>query len=74
MKWKTVGQIILLLIIGAIIFYLLYPKWYFYPRVSVKANKITGQIYVWSKEQRRWILVTNKPKHKLIDDLGILDK
>lgn len=74
MKWKNMLQVGLLLILGAVVFYFVYPKWQYYPNSLIKINKITGQIYQWSKEQQRWILATNKPKRKLIDDLGILYK
>ena len=41
MKWKTFWQILVLIISTAIVFYIVYPKYYIYKRVMV--NKITGQ-------------------------------
>ena len=80
MKWKNLLQIGLLLILGAVVFYFVYPKWYFYPNKPIKANRITGQIYQYNNG--RWRLIGRKLKSlsnktqktlNLKDDLGILD-
>ncbi len=89
MKWKNVLQIGLLLILGAAVFYFVYPKWYFYPNKPIKANRITGQIYQYNNgrwrligRKGRWRLIrgklkslSNKPQKtlNLKDDLGILE-
>jgi len=79
MKWKNLLQIGLLLILGAAVFYFVYPKWYFYPNKPIKANRITGQIYQYNNG--RWGLIGRKLKDLLVrpqktlnlkDDLGIL--
>jgi len=80
MKWRNLLQIGLLLILGAVVFYFVYPKWYFYPNKPIKANRITGQIYQYNNGQ--WRLIGRKPKSlsnksqktlNLKDDLGILE-
>ena len=47
MKWKKFGQIVLLLIIAGVIFYLVCPKYHFF-RWSLgrgyKGNRITGRV------------------------------
>ena len=52
MEWKTFFKILLLMIIGAILFYLVYPKYYFTTSDSIivmKGNKITGQVSLGNK-------------------------
>ena len=48
MKWKTFGQIVLLLVIAGVIFYIVIPKYTFfrpnYGGYIIKTNKFTGSI------------------------------
>ncbi|MBU0569040.1 flagellar basal body-associated FliL family protein [bacterium] len=43
MKWKTFLQIVLLMIVAAVIFYVVYPK-YYWKTTLVRGNKITGRV------------------------------
>ena len=50
MKGRTFIQIVLLLIITAIIFYIVCPKYYFFVKEGVfRGNKITGKIMWYQK-------------------------
>jgi hypothetical protein len=73
MKWKTFFQIILLIIFAAVVFYILFPKFYFYPtRSSLRANKITGKVEYC--ENYKWIDITKEQKketHPLLEKYGI---
>ena len=70
MKWKTVWQVVLLMIIAGAISYLISPKYYFHKREGTvsKGNKITGDYFIFDtgarvdKEgkptgQRGWALI-----------------
>lgn len=65
MKWKTFLQIILLIIFAAVVFYIVYPKWYF--STYSKGNKITGRVedLRWS----RWQVKRKPPAGKSLEDI-----
>lgn len=71
MKWKTFFQIILLIIFAAVVFYIVFPKFYFHPTAPIRANKMTGKMERY--ENYKWIDVTQKEKGKdpILEKYGI---
>ena len=55
MKWKTFSQIVLLMIIGAIIFYIVCPKYAFHPVTArFKINEVTGKVLYHNSGTKKW--------------------
>jgi len=55
MKWKMFFQIVLLMIIGAIIFYIVCPKYAFHPVTPrYKINEVTGKVLHLNSGTKKW--------------------
>ncbi|MBA7620796.1 hypothetical protein ES703_28151 [subsurface metagenome] len=72
MKWRTFFQIILLIIFAAVVFYIAFPKFYFYPTApTLRANKITGKIELYENYEWRDLTKKEKKTDPLLEKYGI---
>ena len=55
MTWRIFSQIVLLMLMASALFYVVCPKYYFFPEsIDYRGNKVTGRIER-RNDQGKWI-------------------